>query len=338
MALTQFFLKRLLNYLVLAFIATSLAYLIAASLLHPQEVMFPPNTQGGKPIPPEVQESYFNIRNINPDVPVIERYWRWLTDIFTQPWDMKFGVTTGTDKKALPVVPEILARVGISLRLVVIGTIIGVVVGIALGAWSAVRRGSLSDRTISIISFIVLAMPTPVIILIIQTVNIFTRKATGFGFPSVNAIDPTAVPGSWADISYQLLALILPTIAIALMGGSLYSRYMKVTTLDVLGADYLRTARAKGLTKGQAMRRHGLRMALIPMGQYFAFAFAGAFAGSYFVERLFNWQGIGNWTLTELQIADINGTAAVVLYGAVLTLLATTFADFLQALLDPRIR
>lgn len=338
MALTKFLLKRLVNYLVLAFIATSIAYLLAAWLLNPQEVMYPPNTQGGRPIPPEVQQAYFDLRNINPDVSIWQRYLNWLSDLFTNPWAEKFGYTSGTDKKAVLVGPEMATRIGISLRLVVIGTVLGVILGIALGAWSAVKRGTLSDKTISTISFIVLALPTPVIILVIQGLNLAMRDSTGFGFPSVNPINPLAEPGSWADISYQISAMVLPTFALLIMGAASYSRYMKVTTLDVLGADYLRTARAKGLTEGKALRRHGMRMALIPMGQYFAFAVAGAFTGSFFVERLFNWQGIGNWSLTQMQIADVNGTAAVVLYGAVLTLIAATLADFIQALLDPRIR
>lgn len=338
MALSRFLLRRFLNYAILAFLATSLAYLLASALLHPQEVMYPPNTAGGKPIPYDVQQAYFDARNINPDVSVWQRYLNWLGNLITAPWDEKFGVTTGTDKKALLVFPEVISRIGISLRLVVLGTLLGVVAGIALGAWSAVKRGTLTDRTVSFISFVILALPTPVIILVLQGTNMAMRGATGFGFPSVNAIDPNAVPGSWDDISFQLLALVLPTIALAVMGAASYSRYMKVTTLDVLGADYLRTARAKGLTKGQAMRKHGFRMALIPMGQYFAYAFAGAFAGSFFVERLFNWQGIGNWALVQMQIADVNGTAAVVLYTAILTLIAATLADFIQAVLDPRIR
>lgn len=338
MALTKFVLRRLVGYILLAFIATSLTFLLAQALLNPQEVMYPPNTQGGKPIPPEVMQAYFDARNINPDVSIWQRYLNWLTNLFTAPWEQKLGVTTGTDKKALWVIPEMGTRIWISLRLVVIGTFLGVVLGIVLGAWSAVRRGSFSDKTISTISFIVLALPTPVIILCIQGFNLAMGNAIGFKFPSTNPVDPLAEPGSWESISFQTKAMVMPTIALAVMGIASYSRYMKVTTLDVLSADYLRTARAKGLTKGQAMRRHGFRMALIPMGQYFAFALTGAFAGSFFVERLFNWQGIGSWAVTQLQIGDINGTTGVMIYGAILVLLAATLADFFQAVLDPRIR
>ncbi|RRJ85825.1 ABC transporter permease, partial [Gulosibacter macacae] len=90
MAFTKFLLKRLVNYLVLAFIATSIAYLLAAWLLNPQEVMYPPTTQGGRPIPPEVQQAYFDLRNINPDVSIWQRYLNWLSDLFTNPWDEKW--------------------------------------------------------------------------------------------------------------------------------------------------------------------------------------------------------------------------------------------------------
>jgi peptide/nickel transport system permease protein len=130
----------------------------------------------------------------------------------------------------------------------------------------------------------------------------------------------------------------MPTIVLTLTAAASYSRYMKVTALDVLGSDYLRTARAKGLRRGQAMTRHGLRMALIPMGQYFAFAVGAAFAGSLFVELMFNWQGIGRFAISSITLADVNGTVGVVLYTAVLTLLSATLADFLQGILDPRVR
>ena len=86
------------------------------------------------------------------------------------------------------------------------------------------------------------------------------------------------------------------------------------------------------------INRHGLRMALIPMGQYFAFAVGGAFTGSLFVELMFNWQGIGRFAISAFQMADVNGTAGVVLYTAILTLLSATLADILQGALDPRIR
>jgi len=328
----RFISLRILSYVILSFVATSFAYLLAASLLHPEVVLYPP--MATKPVPAETMQQYLNARNINPDVPLFQRYANWLGGLLRG----DLGVTTGTNKSMTPVWEELGNRIPISLRLVLLGTIIGTALGVLLGMVSAVRRHSIGDRATTLLSFVVLALPTPVIILIVQQVNQAGMDLTGWGLPAINPINPLLEPGSWASISYQIKALVMPTIVLVLMTAASYSRYMKVTTLDVLGSDYLRTARAKGLTRSQAMSRHGLRMALIPMGQYFAFAVGAAFAGSLFVELMFNWQGIGRFAISSISLADVNGTAGVVLYSAVLTLLSATLADIMQGALDPRVR
>lgn len=328
----RFLSLRVLTYVILAFVATSFAYLLAASLMHPEEVLYPPIAT--EPVPYETAQIYLDARNINPDTPLFERYATWLGGLVRG----DLGVTTGTNKAMVPVTQELANRIPISLRLVVIGTAIGTALGVVLGMVTAVRRGSLGDHASTLLAFIVLSLPTPVIVLIVQQTNQMIMDATGWGLPAINPINPLLEAGSWESIKYQIKALVMPTIVLALTATAMYSRYMKVTTLDVLGSDYLRTARAKGLTRGRAMRRHGLRMALIPMGQYFAFAVGAAFSGSLFVELMFNWQGIGRYAITSITLADVNGTAGVVLYSAVLTLLSATLADILQGALDPRIR
>ena len=330
--MARFIAIRTLTYLILAFVATSFAYLLAASLMNPEAVLYPPIATN--PVPAETAQQYLNVRNVNPDTPLFERYATWLGGLIRG--DM--GLTTGTDRQLLEVTDVILSRVPISLQLVVIGTVIGTVAGVALGMWAAVNRNGIGDRLSTLLAFVVLSLPTPVIILTVQQTNEFIGNRSGFKLPAINRVNPLLTEGTWAYTEYQLLALIMPTIVLALAGAASYSRYMKVTTLDVLGSDYLRTARAKGLTRSQAMRRHGLRMALIPMGQYFAFAVGAAFTGSLFVELMFNWEGVGRYAISSIALADVNGTAGVVLYTAALTLLSATFADILQAALDPRIR
>ncbi|MGJ7559400.1 ABC transporter permease [Brevibacterium casei] len=300
--------------------------------MHPEAVLYPPIAK--EPVPLATAQQYLNDRNINPDVPLLQRYANWLGGLVRG----DLGVTTGTNKAMVPVWTELANRIPISLRLVFLGTVIGTILGVVLGMISAVRRHSIGDRAFTLGSFVILALPTPVIILIVQQINQGSIDLTGIGLPAINPINPLLEPGSWESISYQAKALVMPTIVLAVTTAAAYSRYMKVTTLDVLGSDYLRTARAKGLTRGQAMSRHGLRMALIPMGQYFAFAVGAAFAGSLFVELMFNWQGIGRFAISSIALADVNGTVGVVLYTAVLTLLSATLADLLQGILDPRVR
>ncbi|UQN29668.1 ABC transporter permease [Brachybacterium kimchii] len=328
--MVRFISIRVLTYVILVFLATSFAYLLAASLMHPEEVLYPPIAT--KPVPEGTAQAYLNARNINPDVPVFQRYANWLGGLVRG----DLGVTTGTNKELSPVLEVLKQRIPISLRLVVLGTVIGTVLGVAVGMITAVRRHSLGDRGATLLSFVIVSLPTPVVILVVQQINQAIQNRTGFGLPAINPVNPLL--HGWDAFLYESKAIVMPTIVLAIFAAASYSRYMKVTTLDVLGSDYLRTARAKGLTRGRAMNRHGLRMALIPMGQYFAFAVGSAFTGSLFVELMFNWQGVGRYAVSAVGIADINGTAGVVLYTGILTLLSATFADFLQGILDPRIR
>ncbi|MGO2608182.1 MAG: ABC transporter permease subunit, partial [Brachybacterium tyrofermentans] len=219
---------RVLTYAILAFVATSFAYLLAASLMHPEEVLYPPIAT--EPLPPATAQMYLDVRNVNPDTPLFERYATWLGGLVRG----DLGVTTGTNKSMTPVIDELGTRIPISLRLVVLGTVIGTSLGIVLGMIAAVRRDSLGDRASTLLAFFVLSLPTPVIILIVQQINQGVMDTTGWGLPAINPINPLLEPGSWESFTYQVKALIMPTIVLALTAAASYSRYMKVTTLDVL--------------------------------------------------------------------------------------------------------
>ena len=108
--------------------------------------------------------------------------------------------------------------------------------------------------------------------------------------------------------------------------------------LDVLGSDFLRTAQAKGLTRPQALVKHGLRTALIPMATFFAYQFALLFVGATFTERVFGWHGMGELFVESITKNDVNTVAAVTLFVAVLVLLAGFLSDLVYAALDPRVR
>ena len=133
---------RVLTYVILAFVATSFAYLLSASLMHPEEVLYPPIAT--EPVPAATAQHYLDVRNVNPDTPLFERYANWLGGLIRG----DLGVTTGTNKSMVPVLDELKTRIPISLRLVVLGTAIGTVLGIVLGMLAAVRRDSVGDRQI----------------------------------------------------------------------------------------------------------------------------------------------------------------------------------------------
>lgn len=129
--------------------------------------------------------------------------------------------------------------------------------------------------------------------------------------------------------------LLLPTLAIALGTAAAYSRYQRGTMLDVLGSDFLRTARAKGLRRRTAVLRHGLRTALVPMSTFFAYGFLALFTGAAFTEKVFGWHGMGAWFVDAVGKGDINSVVAVNVFAAVMVLLAGFLADVLHAALDP---
>jgi peptide/nickel transport system permease protein len=108
--------------------------------------------------------------------------------------------------------------------------------------------------------------------------------------------------------------------------------------LDVLGSDFLRTARAKGLRRTKALIKHGLRTALIPLTTFFSYSLVLVFIGSLFVERVFTWNGMGQYLVDSITKQDVNSTAGTTLFVAVLVLIAGFLSDVAYAALDPRVR
>jgi peptide/nickel transport system permease protein len=119
---------------------------------------------------------------------------------------------------------------------------------------------------------------------------------------------------------------------------AVYSRYQRNSFLDVMGSDFLRTAQAKGLRRRKALVKHGLRTALIPMTTFFAYSFGLLLTGAAFTEKIYGWHGMGEWFIDAIGNNDVNVVAAVIVFSAVLILIAGLIADLLYAALDPRVR
>jgi len=132
--------------------------------------------------------------------------------------------------------------------------------------------------------------------------------------------------------------LVLPSLVLITVAVAFYGRYQRNAMLDVLGSDFLRTAQAKGLRRGRALIKHGLRTALIPMATFFAYEFALLFVGATFTEKIFGWHGMGEYFVDSVTKNDVNSVAAVTLFVAVLVLIAGILSDLAYAALDPRVR
>jgi peptide/nickel transport system permease protein len=323
----KFLARRLVNYLVLVFIATSLAYILASTTFHPENKYLGRNP----PIPATTIQQILKDHNADPNIPVLVRYDHWALGIAHG----DFGKKIDGDE---PVTAELKRRVGVSLRLLLIGTTLGAVLGVLIGVVGAVRHRKPADAVGTVASYVLLATPTIVIIIVVQTVFVWINQKAGNPslFPQTGEYSSN-LHGSafWLDRARRLVA---PTIVLTLFGASFYSRYQRSAMLDVLGSDFLRTARAKGLTRQQALFKHGVRTALIPMMTFFAYSFGLLLTGAVFTETLFNWNGMGQYLVQSVQDRDTNAVAAVTCFTAVLVLLAGMLSDVLLAALDPRVR
>jgi ABC-type dipeptide/oligopeptide/nickel transport system permease component len=319
--MARFLFRRLLGYLVLVVVASGLAYLLAATSLNPRA-----DFEGRNPRPAEsVIDAQLTALNLNDHTPVLRRLGTWAAGVghgdFGRTWE-------GASVNA-----ELNRRMWVSLRLLFFGTVLGATAGVLIGAYAAVNRYRVGDRLIALGSFVVLAVPVFVLAVILQLGAQSTNNATGLPlFAWVGEYEPGAGPGS------RLQHLVLPTLTIAIGQVAIYSRYQRSMMLDVLDADFVRTAMAKGLRRRDAVLRHGLRTALIPVTTYFAYNFGLLLLGAAFTEKIFGWHGMGEWVIDSIGRGDVNAVAAFNCFAAVLVLLAGLTSDTAQALLDPRIR
>lgn len=323
----NFVAKRFANFVFLVVIASSLGYLLASSALDPSA-----NYQGSNPPISQITiDAKLDSLNANPDTPLLERYLTWGSWIISG----DFGETIA--KKNIKA--EIGEKIWVSLRLLLIGSILGSVIGVFIGVIAAVRQYKFFDKFSGISSFVLLSTPVFLLAISIKFLAIYLNQKLGFTlFYTVGEYSPEFEGNAFSLVINRLQHLILPTLAVTLGGIAFYSRYQRNSMLDVLSSDHLRTARAKGLTKQQALFKHGLRLAILPMSTLFAYSFGLLITGAAFTEAIFGWYGMGSWFITAVEQSDINVVSAIVLFSAVLVLFSGFLADVASAALDPRVR
>ena len=323
-----FLARRLLNYAVLVIVAASLAYLLAAVALDPRS-NYADRTP--KP-PPAVVDAQLTALNLNDKTPLIERYATWASGVLRG----DFGKTVA----GAPVNDDIKRRMGVTFRLVILGLVCGSLLGVATGALAAVRQYGWFDRLSTGLSFLVLAVPVVVLANMLILVaswaneNVFGRSLLLVSGEYSDGL----TTGFWGHVADRLQHLVLPTISLSVGLIAVFSRYQRNMMLDVLGADFVRTARAKGLSRRKALTRHALRTAMIPVVTYFAFTFGALLTGATFTEKIFGWHGLGEQLINSIFSNDVNTVAAISLLAAVAVLCASLAADLLHAALDPRVR
>lgn len=328
--MTKYLLRRVVNYVILTALATVLAYIAAGSFFFPRKRYLGKNP----PTPESSIDAILNAHNANDKVPILERTWVWISDMFVQPLPQKLGL----DLNNRWVLVEMWSRAGVSLRLLVLGSLLGALLGVAVGVWGAVRQYKASDQIASYASFVLISTPTFIGGVILMILATKFNDAVGHQVIRFTGSYTPGVTGFFPQLWDGFVHLLLPTIALMLFGAAGYSRYQRSIMLDVLGSDFIRTARAKGATRSRALLRHGVRVALIPMSTYFAYAFGTLVAGSAFLEIIFSWAGMGQYGIQAVQQSDVNALAGTVAFTAVLLLISSTLSEVLYAALDPRVR
>lgn len=323
--MTGFLARRLLNYIVLLALASFMIFALASVSFEPLDNLLQRN-----PRPPQAVIDA-KAAELDLDKPIPVRYTHWVAGVVHG----DFGTTIGGQ----PVSDELWRRVGVTWRLLIFGTLFGTVIGVVVGAWGAIRQYRLSDRVITVLSLLVISTPVFVLanLLILGALRVNSVLGVQL-FEYIGETSPDAVGGFWNHLFDWLQHLVLPTFTLSLGAIAGYSRYQRNAMLDVLGQDFIRTARAKGLTRRRALFKHGLRTALIPMATLFAYAVAGLLTGSVFIEKIFGWHGMGEWALQGYATQDVNIVAAITLFSGALILLAGLLSDVIYAALDPRVR
>lgn len=262
------------------------------------------------------------------DKPVIERYWYWLKDATLH----KFGsnLTNG-----LPVWPDIQRALGVTAQIVIAVIVLAVLIGAAVGIYSAVRQYSWFDYGATTLTFIGFAMPVFWLALILQVAftNIFLSWHVRIFY--TNGLSS---PGSHHFLLDRIQHLALPVITLTALSTANYSRFMRASMLEVLNADFTRTARAKGASEKRVVLVHVVRNALIPLVTQVAIDFGGIFGGAIVTENVFNLGGMGTLLLNGLSNGDPYPVMAWLAITATLVIFFNLVADILYGVLDPRIR
>jgi peptide/nickel transport system permease protein len=261
------------------------------------------------------------------DDPLYLQYLKWLGNILIG----NFGFSFATNQAVSAVIGQ---RFPATLQLFGISLLVALVLAIFLGVISAIRQNSPLDYTVTTISYFGLAMPAFLLGLFLQ--DIFAVQLHWLPVSGTATLGYTFDPFN-ASIDH-LLHLVLPVTALSVLFVAGWSRYMRSSMIDTTKQDYMRTARAKGVTPTSSLVRHALRNAVIPLITVVAIDFGAIAGGATITEGIFAWPGMGTLFLDSLQSRDFPVLLAILLLSGFFVVLFNLIADVLYGVMDPRIR
>ena len=292
-------------------------------------------------VPPETRMKI--IAAMGADQPVHVRYVLWLKQFFwVEPlnlWDYTFGTTFAEGQQRIisyqtrgPVFDLILQRLPQTLTVIGTAYLIGVLIALPIGIYSAYRQYSWFDQFGTLFAMIGFSVPTfftGVVLIVVFSVKL------GW-FPSI--YDTTLQVVDWETFLKQARQMVLPVTVLALFNAAEISRYTRGSMLENLSQDYVRTARAKGMTERTVVLKHVLRNSLIPVVTVIALGIPGIFGGAIITEQVFKVNGIGAALIGAIHANDLPMVQTLTFIFAILIVLFNLIADILYGILDPRIR
>jgi peptide/nickel transport system permease protein len=317
--------RRLLISIVVLFFATIFVFLLVATSGNPLALLL-----ANPHIPHSTIVAREKLLNLND--PLWERYWIWFSHAIRGDF--------GTSITGQNVYHEAVSHLAVTLRMVIVATIIAIFLAVFVGVVAAVKQGKVADHAATITNFLLLATPTFVIGLALKEfVAIPVNQHLGKTVLYTDGQQSPTLTGSFLSRLPDYAAhTVLPAVTLILVTYTAWAIYQRSSMIETLDNDHVRMARAKGLSSRRVLVRHVLRNALIPVVTVVALDFAAVLGGALVTEIVFGWQGLGQWYLTAVTNSDVNVMLAYLLITATFVILFNLLADILYGILDPRIR
>lgn len=254
------------------------------------------------------------------DQPLPLRYLRWIGAALTGDLGQSFTYKT-------PVTAMILDRLQVSLPLALLALALAIAIALPIGLFAAARHGRTAETVVMGVTQLGISLPNfwfAMLLVLLFAVRLHWLPAGGF-------------PG-WAQPAAALRSLLLPAVALALPQAAILARVLRSALIETMGQDYIRTARAKGLSRAQALSRHALRNALIPVVTILGMQFSFLLAGAIIIENVFYLPGLGRLIFQAITQRDLIVVQGAVLVMVAAVILVTFLVDLAYAAIDPRLR
>lgn len=328
--MARFILRRLLWAIPTVLLVTFLVYIAIRIGTDPSEAYQRSNPRANA----EKIREYEELNNLTGSY--IEGYWGWLQG-FVQ------GLFDGGESWQRSIVgrrevwPEMKDAMANSIRLGLTASFVGVSIGLGLGIFAALKPGSMRDTGVNTGAFVAFSIPPYVSAVLLQLLfSVYWFRWFGEALLPTSGVYPPGHQGF--DLGLMLKHMILPVFVVAIQIIAVYARYMRASLLEVLNSDYMRTARAKGISERRVLMAHAVRNSMIPVVTVAAIDIGAILGGLIITERVFSYPGMGDFFLTAFSNGDFPQLMPFMVIIVTTVIMFNLLADVSYAWLDPRIR